>query len=330
MKIAPVTYSSISPDYLLKLVKEKYKVTKRIKITFIKRGFNDTYLIKEPTGKKYILRVYNNNRRNRESVNTELVMLLTMYKYTQINISYPILPKSGNMYVAIPAPEGERYAVLFTYAEGQPVRKLSAEQSFLLGAEIAKMHLYAIKHYSFSTTGYNYDITKQFDTTLSTLRPILKEFPEQYNYLKVLKADFIKTFKEANQKELKRGICHGDLQAENIHFTDDNKLTIFDFDFMGKGYLAYDIGVFIWYDHKNKPKEIVDSFIRGYETQRKLSATELRLLPYFSTLRAVFQMTLYCQTNNGQYLPQWQPKDVAAFVNKIKDWHEKRKTKNIS
>jgi Ser/Thr protein kinase RdoA (MazF antagonist) len=325
VETAPVTYSSISPDYLLKLVKEKYKVSKHIKITFIKRGFNDTYLITEPTGKKFILRVYNNNRHTLESITNEIVMLCIMKTNHNHYISYPIPTTIDGLIVPIMTPEGQRWFVLFSYAEGQPVRKLSTEQSFLLGAATAKIHKDVRMFYKFNATYYNYEIAQQFNTTLTTLKPILKNFPEQYNYLKELKADFIKTFKEANKKELKTGICHGDLQAENIHFTEDNKLTIFDFDFMGKGYLMYDIGVFMWYDHKNKPKEIIDSFIKGYETERKLSATELRLLPYFSTLRAVFQMTLYCQTNNGQYLPQWQPKDVAAFVNKIKDWHSSRK-----
>ena len=36
----------------------------------------------------------------------------------------------------------------------------------------------------------------------------------------------------------------------------DNQFTFFDFDFFGTGYLAYDIGVFMWYDHKNKTPEI--------------------------------------------------------------------------
>ncbi len=327
MEIAPVTYSSISPDYLLKLVKQKYDVSDEAKITFIKRGFNDTYLIAEPTGKKYILRVYNNKRRNFNSINLELIMLRMMKDFGKKSISYPIYTKGQSFSFNIPAPETERWAALFSYAEGEVVRKLSIEQSFLLGAEAAKIHLFAIG-YNKDYVEYDYNIDSQFKTTLTTLKPILKDYPEQYNYLKELKADFVKTFREANQEELKKGICHGDLQAENIHFTEDNKLTIFDFDFMGKGYLAYDIGVFIWYDHKNKPTEIIHSFIEGYETVRKLSSSEFRLLPYFSTLRAVFQMTLYCITNDGQYLPQWQPKEVAAFVNKIKDWHEKGKGKS--
>ncbi len=314
---------------LLHLVIKNCDVDKNSTITFLKRGFNDTYLITEPDNKKYIFRVYNNNRRNRRSINSELIMLAMMKHHTDIGVSEPIGCNDGALALAIEAPEGERTAVLFSFAEGQPVRKLSQEQSFLLGKETAKFHNYSLE-YKRATIGLNYDIATQFASMLTTLKPILKNYPEQFDYLLKLKKDFIETFVNADVSELAYGICHGDLQAENIHFTNENKITIFDFDFLGKGFLAYDIGVFIWYDHKNKTLQIIKSFIEGYETERKLSATELRLLPYFSTLRAVFQMTLYCQTNDGNYLPQWQPKEVAAFVNKIKLWHEKQSIAIIS
>lgn len=128
-------------------------------------------------------------------------------------------------------------------------------------------------------------------------------------------------FSDINKEEAAIGICHGDLQAENFYVTHDNQFTFFDFDFFGSGYLAYDIGVFIWYDHKNKPPEIVNSFLKGYETQRKLSPTEKKLLPYFSTLRALFQMGLYCTISDGQALPSWPAQQVADFIHKVKKWH---------
>ena len=127
-------------------------------------------------------------------------------------------------------------------------------------------------------------------------------------------------FIDLDKTQLALGICHGDLQAENFHLTKNNQFTFFDFDFFGEGYLIYDIGVFIWYDHKNKPKEIVDAFLKGYQTQRKLTETEIKLLPYFSTLRALFQMTLYCNISDGKQLPLWPAQQVADFIKKVEKW----------
>ncbi len=322
MNTFPVNYSTLDTKALLQLIIENYEVDANATITFLKRGFNDTYLITKPDGKKYIFRVYNNNRRTIGSINTELVILSMMKDNTDIGISYPIEKKTDGLIIEIKAPEGVRTGVLFSYAEGEQIRKLSTEQAYILGREAARIHNFSLT-FEGGTTGHNYDIASQFKLTLTILKPILKDFPEQYDYLVKLQKDFINTFIDSNMEELAYGICHGDLQAENIHFTNYNRITIFDFDFIGKGFLAYDIGVFIWYDHKNKTPEIINSFLEGYQTERKLSPTELKLIPYFSTLRALFQMTLYCQTNDGHYLPQWQPKEVAAFVNKIKSWHEK-------
>ena len=319
----PVTYSSLDTKALLKLAADKWGATPGSTITFLKRGFNDTYLITEPSGEKFILRIYNNKWRSQKGIESELLTLLMIPQFAKVSVPGIILNKEIYWWEVILAPEGERLAVMFDYAPGTAVRRLSVKQAHTLGVETAKLHV-LFKEIAFSFTDYNYDIENQFNNTLYTLKPILVNFPEQFNYLEELKKDFIKTFEEADKNELNYGLCHGDLQAENIHFTDKNKITFFDFDLMGKGYQAYDIGVFLWYDHKNKTPEIVKSFMEGYETKRKLSDTEHRLLPYFSTLRAVFQMTLFCKTNDGHHLPKWPDEEVAAFVNKIKSWHEKK------
>jgi len=46
----------------------------------------------------------------------------------------------------------------------------------------------------------------------------------------------------------------------------------------------------------------------------------LLLLPYFSTLRALFQMTLYCQISDGKQLPLWPAQQVADFIKKVEKW----------
>ncbi|MES2285474.1 MAG: phosphotransferase [Bacteroidota bacterium] len=342
MQFFPVEYSSLSSKALLESVIINYDIDINSSITFLKRGFNDTYLISgkallnseaysldEKEGndngeKKYILRVYKYNWRSFESIETE-IKLLNHLKDNSVSVSYPIKDKQAKFIQTIQAPEGIRYAVLFAFAEGIPLRKLSAEQSFLLGVETGKIHSLT-KDRSFGETAHNYDIERQFENTLSILKPVLINHTEQYNYLVQLKAGFINMFNSIDKLELRTGICHGDLQAENFHITLDDQFTFFDFDFFGTGYLAYDIGVFMWYDHKNKTPEIINAFLKGYQTQEKLSSTELQLLPYFSTLRALFQMALFCKTHDGKQLPLWPAQQVADFVKKVNKWQDEHKT----
>lgn len=313
----PIEYSSLSTHALLELVCQKHSFPHSTSITFLKRGFNDTYLIQN--GKdKYILRVYKHNWRSLESIESEL-KFLTHLKEGGISVSFPIPDNQKQFIQSIEAPEGIRYAVLFSYAEGEQVRKLSTEQAELLGIQTGKIHLLS-ENKNFGTPAHNYDIDHQFEKTLGTLKPILVDYPNEYNYLVQLKGYFTELLTDIDKTQLATGVCHGDLQAENFHINSENQFTFFDFDFFGDGYLIYDIGVFMWYDHKNKPKEIVDAFLKGYQTQRKLSDTEIQLLPYFSTLRALFQMTLYCQISDGKQLPLWPAQQVADFIKKVEKW----------
>lgn len=347
MQFFPVEYSTLSANALLQLLKSNYNIDADSSITFLKRGFNDTYLIsgdggtidelvssegteeskekkKNDTKQKFILRVYKHNWRSKESIETEL-KLLNYLNENKVSVSFPLKDNLGEFIQTIHAPEGVRYAVLFSFAEGNQVRKLTAEQSYLLGVETGRIHSLT-RNKLFGVSAHNYDIETQFNTTLTILNPVLVNHPEQYKYLIQLKADFIDLFNSIDKKELRVGICHGDLQAENFHLTSDNKFTFFDFDFFGIGYLAYDIGVFMWYDHKNKPKEIIDAFLKGYQTKENLSLTEIKLILYFSTLRALFQMTLYCKISDGQLLPLWPAQQVADFVKKISRWQEEHKS----
>lgn len=317
MTIFPAEYSSLSTKALLQLVTEKYGFANDSSIYYLKRGFNDTYLIRTKNN-KFILRVYKCNWRSFESIETEL-KLLNFLKENSISLSFPIYDEQENLVQTINAPEGIRYAVLFSFAEGEVIRKLSVEQSYLLGIETGKIH--ALTQNKFlGTTAQDYNIETQFSVALNTLKPILIEYPEQYNYLVQLKNDFVQLFNSINKNEISTGICHGDLQSENFHITEKNQFTFFDFDFFGNGYLAYDIGVFLWYDHKNKTPQIMESFLKGYKTHKELSATEIQLIPYFSALRALFQMTMYCQISNGQQLPIWPANQIAGFIKKINKW----------
>jgi len=317
----PVEYSTLSSQHLLQLVTSHYNIHHEASICYIKRGFNDTYLITD-NNQKYILRVYKHCWKTLANIQAE-VKLLTHLQKNGVAVSNPIADNHQEYIQTINAPEGIRYAVLFTFAQGSSVKKLTTHQAFLLGEQTGKMHRLTQNNY-FGETAFSYDFEMQFNNALTTLQPLLREYTQQYDYLLSLKEDFLNVWKNTNTKEIGQGICHGDLQAENFHITSTNEITFFDFDFSGTGPLIYDIGVFVWYDHKNKPQEIIRSFLDGYQTQRTLTETEIKLIPYFSTLRALFQLNLFCGISNGNALPLWPIDQAASFVWKIKKWQEQK------
>lgn len=320
MQSFPVVYSTLSVNALKQLIVERYDFQNDAAILFLKRGFNDTYLITDKNS-KFILRVYKHQWRNLEDIEAELDLLLDL-KQNGVFISSPIPDRNERYIQTIAAPEGTRYAVLFTYAEGEQIKKLSVEQSRLLGIATANMHVLT-KDKKMTAVARDYDIAKQFKQSVFVLQAILKEHPKQYNFILALSDLFQETFQKCKD-ELATGICHGDLQAENFHVDATNQITFFDFDFFGSGYLIYDIGVFMWYDHKNKPPAIMSAFLKGYQSRRTLSSAEQALIPWMSTLRAVFQMTMYCELSDGKQLPLWPSQQVADFINKVERWFKER------
>ena len=82
------------------------------------RGLNDNYLVKDPRT-KYILRVYRHNWRDLRDIQAE-TELIQFLRAEGVGVSYPVPDRTGVMIQEIGAPEGLRYAVLFSYAEGQP------------------------------------------------------------------------------------------------------------------------------------------------------------------------------------------------------------------
>lgn len=321
MQTFPVVYSSLSATGLLQLIRDAYNLDTDYQILFLKRGFNDTYLI-SGRQERFILRVYNYQWRQLNDIEAELDLLLYLKK-NGVFVSTPIQDVKNGYIQPIAAPEGARYAVLFSYAEGEQIKKLSVDQSLLLGVTTGCMHQLT-KDKILPATARDYDIEKQLGHSLQILKPILKDHPAQFDFFIALRESFLKMVASVPEDEITTGICHGDLQAENFHISADHHFTFFDFDFFGKGYLIYDIGVFMWYDHKNKPPAIMNAFLKGYESRRPLSDTEKRLIPWMSTLRAIFQMTMYCELSDGKQLPLWPPQQVADFINKVEKWQKQR------
>jgi Ser/Thr protein kinase RdoA (MazF antagonist) len=84
----------------------------------------------------------------------------------------------------------------------------------------------------------------------------------------------------------------------NIHRRDDGNLTIYDFDFCGYGWRAYDVSPFLGNFSAGIGDEVVDNrrkrleyFLRGYEHAGGLSDSEVEAVyKVFVPFRRIFNM----------------------------------------
>jgi homoserine kinase type II len=81
--------------------------------------------------------------------------------------------------------------------------------------------------------------------------------------------------------DFERGIIHGDLYYDNTLFHQNRVCAVLDFEQSGRGEYLIDLGISLSGTCLEKGRVIhplVDSFIQGYETVRKLSGRELEFL----------------------------------------------------
>ena len=182
----------------------------------------------------YVLRVSHAHWRTKSEIDFELELLVFL-RQRHIPVACPIPTHSGDLSIEINAPEGKRYATLFTYAPGQvALGDLNLAQGHKLGETVAQLHQVAV---DFHSQAYRHPLTLDYllDDSLEAIAPFLQHRSQDLAYL-VRVIDQIKTqLQDFPQDPPFWGICWGDPHSGNAHFTDDNHVTLFDFDQCGYG-----------------------------------------------------------------------------------------------
>lgn len=132
------SYSTLSQLILLEKLVPLY-LQGAIKCEFWHRGVNDTYRV-IAKNESYILRIYRKDWRTLSEIQFEVEALVWL-KNRGASISYPIRNTLGNYVTALQAPEGLRYAILTTYAEGDVICFDEIQNAYDYGRSVASIHL---------------------------------------------------------------------------------------------------------------------------------------------------------------------------------------------
>src|SRR5439155_16456801 len=104
-------------------------------------GDNDTYLVRAGDT-QYALRIYRFGRywiRGEADYRFELDWLSFLHA-RGLPVSYPIPRRDSELLGRIAAPEGTRFWVLLSFADGRHVDPLDPAQSYLIGQKVAEIH----------------------------------------------------------------------------------------------------------------------------------------------------------------------------------------------
>lgn len=319
MPTFPVIASTISETALAQFIKEKYLLKENVDCKLFRTGVNHTYFISD-SETKLVVRIYCHNWRTKSEIQEELGLLLLL-KDNDLAVSYPIPDKEGNFIQEINAPEGLRYSVLFTFAEGKKMRFMSNESCFAVGSLMAKIHAITAGK-EINRIHYNSDVL--IHQAYHHMISFFSEDLDEMQYLKKIGNQISNSFKEADWSENEKGITHLDIWYDNLSVNNEDEIIIFDFDNCGNGALILDVAYFckqlFFIESDKKEYELkVESFLNGYQKIRKLSEKEIKLIPEAGASIFIFYLGVQAKRFDWSNI-FFTENYLKMFVGRIRNW----------
>ncbi len=291
----PVTYSTLACDALARQVLTQYPIEHVTDCQLWNRGLSDVYLVQTGTT-PYILRVTHAHWRNQAEVEFELE-LLDFLRSHHVPVAYPLRTWDGHLSIPLDAPEGRRYAALFTYAPGTiALGDLNDAQSYTLGETVAHMHSVAAQFHCPSPKGHRAPLTPEnlLDGSLKEIAPFLRHRPDDLSYLQHTVAEIKQKVAHLPQEAPYWVICWGDPHSGNAHFTEENQITLFDFGQCGYGWRAFEFGKFLQTSIRTGMRRSTrDAFLKGYQAVQPVYDEELHTLQAFTQMAHIWSWWIY-------------------------------------
>jgi Ser/Thr protein kinase RdoA (MazF antagonist) len=290
----------VDPLAIKEYVKENFAFTESVTAQILNIGVNDIYLI-EVGSEKYVLRLSRADK-NLTLTDSSFLFELTWLEFLndhQIPVSFPIRRIDKQLFGIIEAFEGPRYATLFSFAEG--TTDINADQAFILGRSLAQLHIIS-DNFKTDLERDHLDIDQLIDEPLTQIKMTLDKSREKE--LKILNKLAEKLREQISYVDMTKetyGIIAGDIHGYNQHFTKENQLTMFDFEFCAYGYRVYDIATFRW-SRGSDNEELWNAFLNGYQSVRKLNNSEMKAIETFVQARNLWWISSLSKMPEYQHI----------------------------
>ena len=278
----PCSYSTISAKALLDEVVSDYCVKSPQDCIFWERGANDTYRVRCADA-YYSLRVYRCDAFPREAIEFEAEALSYLHDQ-DFTVAYPIARKSGGYLTEIAAPEGPRFVLLTSFADGETPDYECLENSRLVGESVAQMHLLS-DDFKTSHERTHLDLQSLLEDSMAVIRTYMAHRPDDLNAIEKIAQQARMNVQAVPESLLDTGFCHGDLHGYNLHLH-EGKVTHFDFEECAYGYRVYDLATFRWGVCMGERRaKRWSAFVEGYESIRPIAKSDLSLVGTFVVIR---------------------------------------------
>ncbi len=309
----PAVYTTLAPQALVELVLENYPLDCVSKCVLWNRGLSDVYLV-ECKGQAHILRISHHHWRSRSEIDFEL-RLLDFLHHNELPVAHPIPTRDNELFVTIPALEGDRYATLFSYAEGSvPLGDLDRPQAEIFGETLAKLHR-AGQGFDGGNKPKVLNLEHLLDDSYSVIAPFLAHYPEELAFLKQKVSEISSELANLPTEPPYWGICWGDPHSGNSHFNAADEITVFDFDQCGYCWHAFDIAKFLQVSlNAGMSRYVRESFFAGYQSVSTLKQQELDVLQALTQTAHIWNWAINIQ---GAAMHCWSKLDRPYFRHRV-------------
>lgn len=301
-------YTNIAPADVGALIEDAFDVGTVSECVLLRRGFNDVFSVTTTKG-RHFARL--SHRRARGPANAAYEgALLSHLKGRGASVAAALATKDGAFSRDIDCPEGARALMVFEVAPGEATTPTSVGHPAAHGAGLARIHE-ASADYVGPASRYRLDLDHLLRRPLARILAAPHLTEANRAALPEIAAELEERF-AAREASLSSIACHGDCHGGNAHIAagPDGQLvaTFFDFDDGGPGYLAYDIGVFLWStelrrDGGGDAKETRGrwtEFLQGYRGVREIPSADIAGAALFVPIRQFWLMGEYAAR-----IPEW-------------------------
>jgi len=316
----PVQDSTLAADALAAWIGAQYDLPGPATCRFHRKGICDTYRI-TAGNQAWYLKIYKHGRRTALDV-AEEVRLLNHLSDRGVSVAAPLVRRDGRYVSQLDAPEGVRYAVLYTAATGTHGDDGDLGRIRSLGEMVGRVHLCADEmREPYQRT--HLDMTHLIDDNLAVIAPFMAHRPDDLAVIRQIAEDCRHRVSELLPRTKPAyGICHGDLHGGDVCYNSDGMPILFDFDSSGCGWRALDIGVFLasdaWMDVSSEAEQRrqrkLAALLEGYAVHRCLTDDELSIVQLGPPVRHIFLMGHVLRHTAGQQGAHWADD---GFI----DWH---------
>jgi Ser/Thr protein kinase RdoA (MazF antagonist) len=325
----PLEVSVLSSNALCKYITQEYFPKALLKCRLFYRGLHDIYKVISEK-EVYFFKVYRQGVRNIEEIQSE-VDLLNHLKTCGVRVNYPVSRQNGSFIGKFKTVNGIRYGVMYTSVGIREFDKIeeTSELNETLGSYIASIHN-AWDKCNFGINRRNLDSNLFIDDSMSAIRQFSTVHEFDIDFLeevaKKVKEKLIKLTIEKPQY----GVCHGDIYGGNIRVDADNNPILFDFDFCGNGWRAYDIAMYAFsfgmgsdLSKLRKREQRKYQFLNGYNKVRVMNEEEIKSVELFIPFRRIFNIgTLYISFLSNTWGDIAVIRNVDEDILNLKKWLE--------